>query len=583
MLIPSLVLMFLVITKKDIFEQYFSKNILNKLSIANKYMSKITRNILFFIATILMTISLARPVTHEKELNFKQEVSAIVIAIDVSKSMLANDISPNRLTFAKRKLLSIIENAKQNSLAVILFAKSSFILSPITQDFNSLKILINSLDTGINFDNGSNIFSTLEASVKLLKDYENKNLLLLTDGGNNISFDKEINFAKKNNINVYTLALASKKSAHIKLENGDFLTKDDGSIVTVPLNENIKKLSLNTNGGYINYSLNDEDIKQILLDIEKKSTKKAIDSKKFKTYTELFYYPLALALFILFIAFSSLPSFFSKRFVKLFIMIFVSFNLSEIHAFEFDFKTIKKAKNFYEKEEFKNSAKEFEKVAKTPEAKYNYANSLYKAKEYEKALKTYQDIVTSNQELEYKKLHNLGNSYVKLNDLENAKKMYEKALEIKADEQTSQNLETIQNILNKKKENKQENKENNSKQNKEQKNQDNKDNKKEENSQKIQNQEEKEKQENRENNSKQNKEQKNQDNKDNKKEENSQKVQNQEEKEKQQNSNINKNLQKNEISDLEEQKWLKTLENKRNQVLLKRVQTKNEDNSINPW
>ncbi len=177
MLIPIFLLMFLVVTNKDSFEKYFSKETLSKLSVSNKHMTKTTRNILFFISIILMTIALARPVAEEKEHSFKQEVSSIVVAIDVSKSMLANDIYPNRLTLAKQKLLDIIQLSKKNALAVILFAKSSFILSPITQDFNSLKILVDNLNTGTNFDNGSNIFSTLETTNKLLKDYDNKNLL----------------------------------------------------------------------------------------------------------------------------------------------------------------------------------------------------------------------------------------------------------------------------------------------------------------------------------------------------------------------------------------------------------------------
>ena len=572
MLVPTLLLMFLLLSKKDIFEQYFSKQTLEKLSVANKYMSKTSRNILFFISLILMTIALSRPVMNEKESNFKQEANAIAIAIDVSRSMLANDISPNRLTHAKRKLLDIIENSNENALAVILFAKSSFILSPLTQDFNSLKILIENLDTGINFDNGSNIFSTLETTAKLLKNYENKNLLLLSDGGNNSDFEKEIEFAKENKINIYTIGLASSKAAPIKLEDGNFLTKKDGSIVTVSLNENIKKLSLGTNGGYINYSLNNEDIKQILLDIEKKSTKKELESKKFKSYTELFYYPLALAIFILFIAFSSLPNFLSKKLASVSIILIAFFNTSTLKAFEFDFKTIDKANTAYEKGDYKASSKKFKNLAKTPEAKYNYANSLYKEKKYDKALENYKNVTTSNQDLEFKKLHNMGNSYVKLNDLENAKKMYENALKIKADKQTKENLETVQNILNKQEKQKNNKNKNNKDKNKEK----NKNNKKNKDSKKN-----KDKEQNRQNKEDgQNNKKGNQEN--NKEEGKKQKQENNQEAQKQKQA-LNKKLQNQYISELEEKKWLKKLENKKSHILLKKVKTKNEDSSSNPW
>lgn len=558
MLVPVILLMFLILTNKDSFQKYFSKEVLTKLSVSNKYMSKTTRNTLFFIALILMIFSLARPVMDEKEHSFKQEVASIVIAIDVSRSMLANDIYPNRLDFAKKKLLSIINNSKQNALAVILFAKSSFILSPITQDFNSLKILVNNLDTGTNFDNGSNIFSTLEATNKLLKDYENKNLLILSDGGNNQNYEKEIEYANENKINVYTLALATNKASPIKLADGNFLTKKDGSIVTVTLNENIKELSLNTNGGFIKYSMNDSDVKQILKDINTKSTKKQLESKKYKTYTELFYYPLGLALVFLLFAFSSLPNL--KRKTNLIALVFLSLFINEnMQASILDFETIKEANNFYKEKKYDEASKSYEKVLSSKESFYNLGNSLYKEGKYKEALSKYKNVITSDNTLEYQKLHNMGNTYTKLNDLENAKKMYEKALEIKDDKETKENLETIKKALEQKKK-KQEQKNKDSKNNKENKDKKEKDSKKKEQDKDKKNDKEKKK---------------NQDSSGNKNKQN--------QKDKAKEKDIKQQEMNQEISDLEEKKWLQSLENKKPPVLLKRVKTKNEDTSSNPW
>lgn len=567
MLIPIFLLMFLIMTNKDSFQKYFSKEILEKLSVANKYMGKTTRNILLFIALILMTIALSRPVINENEQSFKQEVASIVIAIDVSKSMLATDIYPNRLTLAKQKLLNIIENSKQNAIAVILFAKSSFILSPVTQDFNSLKILVENLSLGMNFDNGSNIFSTLETTNKLLKDYDNKNLILLTDGGNNDSYEDEIKYANEHKINIYTIALATSNATPIKLDNGKFLTKEDGSIVTVTLNENIKNLSLNTNGGYINFSINNDDINQILEDINRKSSKKELESKKFKTYTELFYYPLGLAILILLIAFSSFPTLRRKNIVNLFLIGFIFIFANDLKAFEFDFNTIKKANEAYKNEKYEEASKNFDKVLNTPEAKYDYANSLYKEKKYKEALTQYKNVVSSNKDLEYKKLHNMGNSYVRLNDLENAKKMYENALKIKEDKETRENLETVQKLLEKLK---------NQQQNKEDKKKEDKQEKKEE-----QNKEQENKSDNQKNDKKQNKEEQKDKEDQNSKNQNQDKQQ--ENKEQQNQQTTNQELKKEEISNIEEKKWLDKIQNEKSPVLLKRVPTKNEDNSSSPW
>lgn len=569
MLIPVFLLMFLIITNKDTFQKYFSKEVIEKLSIKNTYMNKTTRNILLFISLILMIISLARPVANEKEQSFKQEVASIVVAIDVSKSMLATDLYPNRLVFAKQKLLNLIDLSKKNAIAVILFAKSSFILSPVTQDFNSLKILVENLNPGINFNNGSNIFSTLETTNKLLKGYENKNLIILTDGGNNDSYEKEIEYANKNKINIYTIATATNKAAPIKLDNGDFMTKKDGNIVTVSLNENIKNLSFNTNGGYIKYSNSNEDIKQILNDIDKKSSKKELESKKFKTYTELFYYPLATSIFLLLIAFSSLPNLKRKSTHLIILGLIFVFNTNNLQAFEFDFKTIEKADEYYDEGKYKEASLEYKKVAKTPEANYNLANSYYKNKEFKKAQEAYKNVVSANKDLEFKKLHNLGNTYVKLKDLENAKKMYENALKIKEDKETRENLEIVEKLLkdkNKKQKNQnknqQENK-NNDKKKQEENKQENKKQKQDKNKQQDSKSKEK-KQENKnskdEKNNQQNKEQKNK------------KLKNQ-----------NKKIKQNEISDLEEKKWLEQLQKDKTPVLLKKVKTKNEDTSSTPW
>ena len=80
----------------------------------------------------------------------------MVIALDVSTSMLAEDIYPNRISLAKKKLQQIIESANNTTIGVVLFAKDSFILSPVTEDFISLKYIVDNLNTDLDFLNGSN-------------------------------------------------------------------------------------------------------------------------------------------------------------------------------------------------------------------------------------------------------------------------------------------------------------------------------------------------------------------------------------------------------------------------------------------
>lgn len=544
MLIPSLILMYLIITKQTSLSKYFSVEILNKLSVSNQYFSNKARNITMFLALIFFIIALARPVTNEQVMQTSSEkTTPFVIALDVSKSMLANDIYPTRLTFAKNKLLEIIDYAKQNSIGVILFAKSSYILSPLTTDFNSLKILVENLDTGANFDNGTNILSVIETSNKLLKDYENKKLILLTDGGDEEDFEVEVNLALKNNIQIYTLGLATKTGSAVKLKDGNYLTNKNGDIVTLKLNEKIKDLSLNTKGGYINFSLNNSDFKQIIDDINSGFNSEIKLEKKRKTYTELFYYPLALGIFLFLMATSSLPTFKRRNLVQIFILVCLfSITSKNLYALEFDFQTIKKANEYYENKNYEQAIKEFKSLDSSSQRDYDLANSYYKNENYNEAIELYKNIKTEDRNLNHKRLHNLGNSYAKNNNLDEAIKSYEEALKVKIDDQIKENLDLVKNLKHQQK-NKQENEDQQNSQN----------NQEEKNDEKKQNQQE------------QKDKQKNQS-----KEEN---------KEDSQNGNVNQNV----MSDYEEQKWLKQLENKKTNSLLKKMESSKEDSSSNPW
>lgn len=536
MLIPAIILMYLILTKQNKLESYFSKNALNKLTISNQYFSNRTRNIFLFLSLIFMIIALARPVTNEKINEIKTNLNPLIIALDVSKSMKAIDLYPNRLELAKQKLLNILESSKTEAIGVILFAKSSFLLSPITEDFNSLKILINSLDTGMNFDNGTNIFSTLETAKKLLKDYSNKNLLILSDGGDKENFEKEINFAKENNIKVYVLALATQKGSAIKEENGNFLTDKNGKIVNLKLNYKIKELSLKTGGGYIEYSLDKSDINLILDDLNKKSTKENFENKKHKSYIELFYYPLFIAVLLLLIAFSSIPSL--KRIKLPIFILFFSFNFTNsrlIASSIFDFKTIKEANQAYENQDYIKASKELEKLDSNEFRDYNLANSLYKENKFKEAIDIYKNIRTSSNDLEFKRLHNLGNSYAKNSDFKNAVDSYEKALKLKNDSKTKENLQLIKKLL--------ENKKN-----------DNKD----------QNKQDEEK--NKQNSSKKDSEEPKKQNEKNQKNSKEEQLEN-----------------KEGISNLEEEKWMKELENQKTNSILKKMESSKDDSFSNPW
>ena len=576
MLIPFFILAYLISSQKDSFEKLFSKEIIENLRVTNQGMSKNSRNILFFASIFFMIIALSRPVMNEQEQSIKQELNAIVVAIDVSKSMLAQDLYPTRLDMAKLKLEKIIEKSKHNALGLVIFAKSAFILSPITQDFNSLKYIVKNFDSKIDFNNGSNIYAMLEASNKLFKNYEHKNIILLSDGGNNTSYKDEIDFLEKNKLNLYTISLASNKPTPIPTKDG-YMTDSNGDIITIKRNESIKKLSFINTGAYVNYTLNDKDVDAVLNDIFTKIEKDKISSKKYKIYTELFYYPLGLALLLLLLSFSSFRSIKSLSSIsKALVLSLLIFSSSNLKAGLFDFQTINQANEDYKNKDYKKAQKQYEKIKNSEESLYNQANAAYKQKDYKKALELYDKTFTyKNEDLEYKKLHNMGNTYVNLNKLEEAKESYEKALKIKENKETKENLETVKKELEKKKKENKKNQENKkdskkSKENKKDKKKKDSKNKEQKDGDKSKNKKDNKKNQEKKKDSKESKENKKPENKDSKGE-------------KSESKKSSKNIKKNIISDLEEKKWLKQLENKQVPILLRKVQSKEENKSSSPW
>jgi Ca-activated chloride channel family protein len=534
--------MFLILTKRENLLSHFSKEALDKLSINNKYLSNKTRNIILFISLILMTIALARPVMNEKEHENKQELHSLVLALDISKSMMTKDIYPNRLEFAKKKLIDFTNESKETSLGLVLFAKNSFILSPLTIDFNSLKLVINNLDSNMGLSKGTSILTSIESANKLLKSSSSKNLLLLSDGADKNIFEEEIKLARKYNISVYIIAIGTKKGAPLKEKSGDYLSDKNGSIVTLKLNENIKELALQTNGGYIKSTLDKQDILAILKDIKSKSLKDEVKNIKHKSYTELFYYPLALALILIFIAFSSMPRRSSKSIIViLFLLIFLD---NQVYAYTFDFEHIKDAKKSYEEKNYKEAQKSFEKINSSYEQKYNIANTLYKQNRYEEAIKHYKKLKTDDINKEAQRLHNLGNSYAKSNDFKNAIKSYEKALRNQNNKETKENLETIKKLLEnqKKKENNPQSKE------KEKKN----------NQKKEQ-----------ENKKPDNKEQKN--------------INKNKQKNKSEQAQKKSKIKKEEISKMEEKRWLDKLNHQKTKPFMKEIESSAKENINSPW
>jgi Ca-activated chloride channel family protein len=264
------------------------------------------RNIIWLIAIFFTIIALARPQIDNGEIEVKSSFINVVTAIDMSKSMFANDVYPNRFEFAKKKFFDALKYFKKTKIALIGFSSQSFLISPLTQDFHSLKFLAKNLNLEYLNLKGTDIMVALESANNLFGKEQKKSLLIFTDGSDQQEFSQEIAYAKEHSIVVYVYNIGTDKGGVIKDTNG-VLKDKNGDIVVVKRTDNIKELALKTGGAYMKYSLANDDIKLLADTIQNNFEAKKEENSTIKDRRELFYYPLVLALLFIFISLFSLP------------------------------------------------------------------------------------------------------------------------------------------------------------------------------------------------------------------------------------------------------------------------------------
>ena len=303
LIIPVALLGFFIHSKASNIDALFSAEVLEKISLNNHKTSTKTRLRLLLLSMILVIISLARPSLDSGEIKINKQLSDLIVAIDMSKSMLANDVYPNRFGFAKNKLLNTFDKVENTRVAILGFANQTFLVSPLTDDFNSLKFLIKNLYLDSISLTGTSILTLLQSANDLFSNTATKQLLLLTDGGDDNDFRAEIDYANEHDIQIFIFDISSIQGSSIPTSSG-ILEDDYGNLVIVRHNPHIKNLAEKTQGSYLKYSLHNNDLSEFI-----NSFKQASSSKKSSIIQKqaLFYYPLSLALILLFFAFFSLP------------------------------------------------------------------------------------------------------------------------------------------------------------------------------------------------------------------------------------------------------------------------------------
>lgn len=262
---------------------------------------------LFFIfALSFLILALARPQFGERKEIIRKEGIEIMIALDISNSMLAEDITPNRLERAKYALRQLVDKLQNDKLGLVVFAGNAFVQLPMTHDYSAAKLFVSTINPDLISEQGTSIGSAINLAIgSFTSDSDiGKAIIIITDGedhnGDAITAAKR---AKEKGIQVFTIGMGLEKGAPIPSphKQSEFIKDEQGNTVISKLNpQYLQKVAAAANGTYIQASNTNVGLDDILAEINRLNTE-TYESSEFTAHAEQFQYFLGVAIFLLII------------------------------------------------------------------------------------------------------------------------------------------------------------------------------------------------------------------------------------------------------------------------------------------
>ncbi|MEQ7800511.1 VWA domain-containing protein [Pedobacter sp. ASV1-7] len=312
LLIPLMVIIFLVVRrwKKNALlslgDQHTVRRMMPEVSLSRP----VWKFSLFALAYASLVIGLANPQIGTKIEEGKRNGADLMILLDVSNSMLAGDLAPNRLENAKRAISQMIDNLRNDRIGIIIFAGDAYVQLPITTDYSAAKLFLNNITTDIVPTQGTAIGAAVDMGMKSFNfvNGTSKAMILMTDGENHE--DDAVSAAKSassKDVAIHVIGLGSPEGAPVPIyKNGKpvgFHTDEAGKTVVSKLNEEMcKEISEAGQGVYVRASNANSGL-NIVMDQVNKMEKKTYDSKNFKNYEDRFQFFVGFALLLLVLEF----------------------------------------------------------------------------------------------------------------------------------------------------------------------------------------------------------------------------------------------------------------------------------------
>ncbi|MDP5107006.1 MAG: VWA domain-containing protein [Polaribacter sp.] len=307
-IIPAMIVVFLLVLwwKKRTQRKFSNLSLLKKLAPNSSVFKSTLKLIMLLLGITFLVISLVNPKMGSKLKTIKREGVDIVFALDVSKSMLAEDIAPNRLEKAKQIISKIVDNLGSDRVGIIVYAGNAYPLLPITTDHAAANMFLQNANPDMVSSQGTAINEALDLAKTYYNDDEQTNrfLVIISDGEDHQEETKQMaqDLANKG-IKIYTVGVGKEKGAPIPMRVGNSMIgykKDNKgeTVITQRKPEILEGIADAANGTYIDGNVTEKPVKEIS-DIIATAQKSEFETKQFSDYKDQFQWFLGISLLVL--------------------------------------------------------------------------------------------------------------------------------------------------------------------------------------------------------------------------------------------------------------------------------------------
>lgn len=311
LLVPLMAVVFYLVAarRKRVLARFGSESAIARL-MPDRSSAKLSLKFwLFQLAFVMMVLAVARPQKGSKLREVEREGVEIMIAMDVSNSMLATDLSPNRLERTKYAVGRVIEGLDEERVGVIIFAGDAYVQLPLTSDMLTAKNFVERISTNQVTKQGTALGAAISLSSSAFSSAsEGSRVVVLVSDGENHEDDalQAAQLAAEQGITIYTIGVGSPEGAPIPIE-GDYIRDEKGEMVVSKLDEQtLQQVAALTGGAYVratNASVGFEEI----IDLVNKTEKAKLSIEIFEEYNEMYHIPLIASLVLLLLEFVVLP------------------------------------------------------------------------------------------------------------------------------------------------------------------------------------------------------------------------------------------------------------------------------------